>query len=80
MEDVSVDGFYKSMMEALSLSNDVIQQKGKECRNNTNVLRIGPCGLQIHNRFMKRCSHCAFIDKKTAIGYTFFYKNAHFLS
>ena len=33
MEDVSVDGFYKSMMEALSLSNDVIQQKGKECRN-----------------------------------------------
>ena len=33
MEDVSVDGFYKSMMEALSLSNDVIQQKGQECRN-----------------------------------------------
>lgn len=33
MEDVSVDGFYNSMMKALSLTKEEIELKGKECRN-----------------------------------------------
>ena len=33
MEDVSVDGFYKSMERALSLPKSEIEKKGRECRN-----------------------------------------------